>query len=175
MAVTAQNTIFPNPTPVWNSYDISWMNLVINSGSVYIGVRWMTTSPNVFMAADETADRPVGFAGGYWWNNVANAWATIGTAFTDYRSLFVRAVETHPGLSVSGTDPAVSSVVFAQRTAFTVNVNQPVDATTLQGRRFHCQRDPRDYRDLHAGHHHDHLQLHDLADDDAGRADHAYR
>ena len=83
MAVTAQNTFFPSPTPVWNSYDISWMNLVINSGSVYIGVRWMPTSPNVFMAADETTDRPVGFAGGYWWNNVANAWATIGSAFTD--------------------------------------------------------------------------------------------
>ena len=57
-------------------------------------------------------------------------------AFTNYRSLFVRAVETHPGLSVSGTDPAVGSVVFAQRTAFTVNVNQPVDATTLQASDF---------------------------------------
>ena len=136
MAVTAQNTIFPNPTPGWNSYDISSMNLAINSGSVYIGVRWMTTSPNVFMGADESADRPVGFAGGYWWNNVANAWATIGAAFTNYRSLLVRAVETHPGLSVSGTDPAVGSVVFAPRTAFTVNVNQPVDATTLQGSDF---------------------------------------
>ena len=49
MAVTAQNTVFPNPTPGWNSYDISSMNLAINSGSVYIGVRWMTTSPNVFI------------------------------------------------------------------------------------------------------------------------------
>ena len=136
MAVTVQNTIFPNPTPGWNSYDISSMNLAINSGSVYIGVRWMTTSPNVFMAADESTDRPVGFAGGYWWNNVANAWATIASAFTNYRSLFVRAVETHPGLAVSGTDPAVGSVVFAPRTAFTVNVNQPVDATTLQGSDF---------------------------------------
>ena len=136
MAVTAQNTVFPNPTPVWNSYDISWMNLAVNSGSVYIGVRWMTTSPNVFVAADESADRPVGFAGGYWWNNVDNAWAPIQAAFTNYRSLFVRAVETDPGLSVSGTDPAVGSVVFAQRTTFTVNVNQPVDATTLQGTDF---------------------------------------
>ncbi len=136
MAVTAQNTIFPNPTPGWNSYDISGMNLFVNSGSVYIGVRWMTTSPNVFMAADETTSRPVGFAGGYWWNNVANAWAPTASAFTEYRSLFVRAVETHPGLAVSGTDPAVGSVVFTQRTAFTVNVNQPVDATTLQGTDF---------------------------------------
>ena len=77
MAVTAQNSVFPNPTPMWNSYDISSMNLVINSGSVYIGARWMTTSPNVFAAADESTDRPVGFAGGYWWTNVANAWTTI--------------------------------------------------------------------------------------------------
>jgi hypothetical protein len=136
MAVTSQNTVFPNPTPGWNSYDISWMNLVVNSGSVYIGVRWMTTSPNVFIAADESTDRPIGFAGGYWWNNVANAWAPIESALGDYRSLMVRAVETHPGLSVSGTDPAVGSVVFAQQTAFTVNVNQPVDATTLQGSDF---------------------------------------
>ncbi len=136
MSVTGQNTVFPNPTPGWNSYDISSMNLVINSGSVYIGVRWMTSSPNVFMAGDESPDRPVGFAGGYWWNNVANAWATIASAFPNYRSLFVRAVETHLGLSVSGTDPAVGSVVFAPRTAFTVNVTQPVDATTLQGSDF---------------------------------------
>ncbi len=63
-------------------------------------------------------------------------WATIGAAFTNYRSLLVRAVETHLGLFVSGTDPAVGSVVFAQRTAFTVNVNQPVDAATLQGSDF---------------------------------------
>ncbi|CAN5513801.1 hypothetical protein BH20VER1_BH20VER1_03670 [soil metagenome] len=136
MAVTAQNTVFPNPTPGWNSYDISSMNLAIDSGSVYIGVRWMTSSPNVFMAGDESADRPVGFAGGQWWNNVANAWAPVESAFPNYRSLFVRAVETHLGLSVSGTDPAVGSVVFAPRTAFTVNVSQPVDATTLQGSDF---------------------------------------
>jgi Na+-transporting methylmalonyl-CoA/oxaloacetate decarboxylase gamma subunit len=87
MAVTAQNTFFPNPTPGWNSYDISWMNLFVDSGSVYIGVRWMTTSPNVFMAGDESADRPAGFAGGHWWNNVANAWAPIESAFPNYRSL----------------------------------------------------------------------------------------
>ena len=136
MAVTAQNTIFPSPTPVWNSYNISSMNLAINSGSVYIGMRWMTTSPNVFMAADETTSHPVGFAGGYWWNNSSNAWAPIQSAFTEYRSLFVRPVETHPGLSVSGTDPTVGSVVFTQRTAFTVNVNQPVDAASLQGSDF---------------------------------------
>jgi hypothetical protein len=136
MAVTAQNTVFPNPTPGWNSYDISSMNLFTDSGSVYIGMRWMTASPNVFMAADESTDRPVGFAGGFWWNNVANAWAPIQSAFAEYRSLFVRAVETRVGLTVSATDPAVGSVVVAQRNAFTVNVNQPVDATTLQGSDF---------------------------------------
>ena len=136
MAVTIQNTIFPNPTPGWNSYDISSMNLAINSGSVYIGVRWMTTSPNVFIGGDESTDRPPGFAGGYWWNNVANAWATIGSAFANYRSLLVRAVETHPRPSVFATDPPVGSVVFATRTAFTINLNQPVDATTLQGSDF---------------------------------------
>ncbi|MEO5721044.1 MAG: hypothetical protein ABIR71_06200, partial [Chthoniobacterales bacterium] len=136
MAVTAQNTFFPNPTPMWNSYDISSMNLAINSGSVYIGTRFMTTSPNVFAAADESTDRPAGFAGGYWWNNVANAWAATQTAFPEYRSMFVRAVEIQLGLSVSGTDPAVGSVVFTPRTAFIVNVTQPVNATTLQSTDF---------------------------------------
>jgi hypothetical protein len=144
MAVTAQTSVFPNPTPVWNSYDISSMNLSINSGSVYVGIRWMTTSPNVFMASDETTDRPVGFAGGYWWNNADNAWAPIGAAFTNYRSLFVRAVQTDPGLLVSGTDPAVGSVVFATRTAFAVNVNQPADAATLQGSDFTVNGAPAD-------------------------------
>ena len=48
----------------------------------------------------------------------------------------MRAVETQLGLSVTGTDPAVGSVVSTQRTAFTVNVSQPVDPATLQGTDF---------------------------------------
>ena len=40
MPVTITNIpIFPDPTPGWNSFDISSLNILINEGSVYIGVR----------------------------------------------------------------------------------------------------------------------------------------
>ncbi len=82
-------------------------------------------------------------------------------AFTNYRSLFARAVEGPSSLSVSGTDPAVGSVVFAQRTTFTVNVNQPVDATTYRPP-ISPSTGPRDYRYLHTRRRRHHLQLHDV-------------
>ena len=35
MPVTVTNIpIFPDPTPVWNSFDISSLNIVVNDGSV---------------------------------------------------------------------------------------------------------------------------------------------
>ena len=52
---------------------------------------------NVYMSADQTG--AVGFAGGYWWNNNANAWATIQTAFPAYHSCMIRAVEGPAGPS----------------------------------------------------------------------------
>ena len=40
MPVTITNIpIFPDPTPVWNSFDISSLNILVNDGSVYIGAR----------------------------------------------------------------------------------------------------------------------------------------
>jgi hypothetical protein len=82
--------------PTWFSYDISALGIAVESGSVYIGARWAPLAPvNVFISSDESAGNPAGFAGGYWWNNNANAWVEIETptAFPNYRSLFVRAVE----------------------------------------------------------------------------------
>jgi hypothetical protein len=82
--------------PVWNSYDISSMGLNITSGSVYIGTRYVPPSNNVFTSADESG--PVGFAGGYWWNNFDGVWSPTQNAFAFYTSMFIRAVE-----SVGGT------------------------------------------------------------------------
>jgi hypothetical protein len=86
----------PDYQPTWNSYDISSMGISIESGNAYIGVRYAPSAPNVFIAADQSTGNPVGYAGGYWWNNNSSAWTTIQTGFVSYRSLFVRPVEGEP-------------------------------------------------------------------------------
>ncbi|MGH9379697.1 MAG: CHRD domain-containing protein, partial [Thermoanaerobaculia bacterium] len=101
MAVTVTDIpVFPNATPVWASFDISSLGIEVTAGSVFIGARWAPPSPtNVFIASDESTTNPPGFAGGYWWNDNANAWAPIQSAFPSYRSLVVRAVEGAGGPS----------------------------------------------------------------------------
>ncbi|MFU8771589.1 MAG: choice-of-anchor J domain-containing protein [Anaerolineales bacterium] len=95
--------IWPAPVPVWNAYDISSLEVSIDAGSVYIGVRYAPPSPNVFIAADESTTTPL--TGGYWWNDNAGVWAPIQTAFAGYRALFVRAVaDVPPSACESPTD-----------------------------------------------------------------------
>ena len=132
---TATTHVFsPGQQPVWNSYDISSLGLVIDSGSVYIGARWVPPSPvNVYMSSDENG---AGFGGGYWFNNFDNTWDVIQNAFPLYRSMMIRAVGAQPGLAVSSTDPAVGSVIFTQPTDFIVNVTEPVQPATLQASDF---------------------------------------
>ena len=105
-------------TPIWNSYDISGLGLNITSGSVYIGARWVPPTPtNVYMSFDQSTDRPVGFAGGYWWNNNANAWATIQTAFPNYRSCMIRAFQgTAPTGTPSPTPTPTCQVTYTTAT-----------------------------------------------------------
>ena len=81
--------------PIWNSYDISSLGINVTSGSVYIGTRYVPPSNNVFTSADESG--PVGFAGGYWWNNFDGVWSPIQNAFAGYTSMFIRAVESGGG------------------------------------------------------------------------------
>src|SRR5215208_6515982 len=97
--------------PIWNSYNISGLGINVTSGSVYIGARWMPPAPtNVYMSADQTG--AVGFAGGYWWNNNANAWATIQSAFPAYHSCMIRAFE-----GPAGPSPTASPTPTATATA----------------------------------------------------------
>src|SRR4030095_6314031 len=95
--VTASTHLFSGggQAPVWNSYDISSMGLNITSGSVYIGTRYVPPANNVFTSADESG--PVGFAGGYWWNNFDGVWSQTQNAFPGYTSMFIRAVESGGG------------------------------------------------------------------------------
>jgi hypothetical protein len=136
MPVTIDNIpIFPDPTPVWNSFDISSLNIVVNDGSVYIGARW--TPPNFFdrayLASDENG---TGSGNGYYFDNDSNVWTPIVNFFPQYRAMFVRAVEQLGGLAVVKTDPAVGSVVSTQPTDFVVDVSEPVQPATLQASDF---------------------------------------
>ena len=136
MPVTVDNIpIFPNPTPVWNSFDISSLNIVVNDGSVYIGARWTPPSlfDRVFLDSDENGP---GDGDGYYFDNFKNFWTPIRNFFPFYRAMFVRAVEQLGGLAVVNTDPAVGSVVSTQPTDFVVDVREPVQADTLQASDF---------------------------------------
>jgi hypothetical protein len=117
MPVTIDNIpIFPDPTPVWNSFDISSLNIVVNDGSVYIGARW--TPPSLFdrtyLGSDENGH---GSGDGYYFDNVSNVWTPIGNFFPQYRAMFVRAVEQPGGLAAASTRPAAGSAISTQRTA----------------------------------------------------------
>jgi hypothetical protein len=96
MQVTVDNIpIFPDLTPVWNSFDISSLNIVVNDGSVYIGARWTPPSffDRVFLSSDENGP---GDGDGYYFDNFDNFWTPIRNFFPQYRAMFVRAVE-QPG------------------------------------------------------------------------------
>jgi len=96
LPVTISNIpIFPDPTPGWNSFDISSLNILVNEGSVYIGARWSSDSLiEVYMSSDENGP---GSGGGYWFSNIDNLWAPIQNVFPLYRAMFVRAVEQSGG------------------------------------------------------------------------------
>jgi hypothetical protein len=96
MQVTVDNIpIFPDSTPLWNSFDISSLNIVVNDGSVYIGARWTPPSffDRVFLSSDENGP---GDGDGYYFDNFDNFWTPIRNFFPFYRAMFVRAVE-QPG------------------------------------------------------------------------------
>ncbi len=130
MPVTITNIpIFPDPTPGWNSFDISSLNILVNEGSVYIGARWSSDSlAQVYMSADENGP---GSGGGYWFSNIDNMWAPIQNVFPLYRAMFVRAVEQ------SGGEFGGSLTKSIARGAITDHVGNPKQAfsgnSTVQG------------------------------------------
>ncbi|MGY6588137.1 MAG: carboxypeptidase-like regulatory domain-containing protein [Wenzhouxiangella sp.] len=89
---TIEVPVPPDQLPLWTAIDLSSLDIEVSSGSVFIGVRYEPPEPNVFLAADQSDDRPVGFAGGYWWTTEEETWAPIETAFFEYRALMVRPV-----------------------------------------------------------------------------------
>jgi hypothetical protein len=126
--------VFPEPIPAWTSFDISSLNIVVNSGSVYIGARWAPVGlPETFLAADENGP---GFGNGYYFDSTRNVWTPIQDFFPSYRAMFVRAVEQVNGLVVVSTDPAAGSVVSTQPSDFIVDVGEAVQPATLQASDF---------------------------------------
>jgi subtilisin family serine protease len=87
------------PTLPWKSFDLSGLDLRIQSGGVYIGVRWFATDPPVTLGADTSSARPANFGHGYKKFD-DGSWDSLAAAFPAYRSLFIRAA-TH---DVSGCE-----------------------------------------------------------------------
>ena len=115
MPVTIDNIpIFPDQTPVWNSVDISSLNILVNDGSVYIGARW--TPPSLFdrayLASDENGP---GSGDGYYFDNVSNVWTPIVNFFPQYRAMFVRAVEQSGGEFGGSLTKSIASGAITDR------------------------------------------------------------
>ena len=81
--------------PVWQTASTASENWEVTEGSVYIGVRFIPSTPNHFMAMDQTTSTPQGQ--GYWWNDSDGIWQTITSGWPTYRSLFVRPVLASDG------------------------------------------------------------------------------
>jgi hypothetical protein len=126
MPVTVTNIpIFPDPTPAWNSFDISSLNIVVNDGSVYIGARW--TPPNLFDRAFLSSDENgPGDGDGYYFDNFDNFWTPIRNFFPFYRAMFVRAVEQPGGKFVGSLTKSITGG------AITKQVGNPIK--TVSGR-----------------------------------------
>jgi hypothetical protein len=134
MPVTVANIpIFPDPTPVWNSFDISSLNIVVNDGSVYIGARWTPPSlfDRVFLASDENGP---GSGDGYYFDNVNNFWTPIQNFFPFYRAMFVRAVEQPSGLAVASPHPKAGGAISIQPAGLAASVRGPVQPETPRAR-----------------------------------------
>lgn len=69
--------------------DISSLGLVIDEGSVFLGVRWQTDNDNAFICHDNTAETPVH---PHFYNfNLGGGWSTPEDAFVDSRVAAIRA------------------------------------------------------------------------------------
>ena len=127
MPVTIDNIpLFPDPTPVWNSFDISSLNIVVNDGSVYIGARWTPQNffDRVYLSSDENGP---GSGSGYWFDGFNNVWAPIQNFFPRYRAMFVRAVEQPSGLAVARSHPEAGGAISTQRADPAVRVRDAVE------------------------------------------------
>jgi hypothetical protein len=128
---------YPVTTPTWYGYDLSSIYSTVASGSLYVGIRWQPASPSrIFLLADESADRPAGYAGGQFWNHgESHAWAPIqDVGFTDYRSMFVRAVvggeqpqpvgcDDPQAIAWLAVDPAAGTTLAGETSEVAVSVN----------------------------------------------------
>ncbi len=81
--------------PAWASVDLSAQNLILESGGVYVGVRFQPQSPNFFLSIDQSTVTPL--QTGYSWFDTDAQWATIQSSFANYRALTVR-----PQMDVAG-------------------------------------------------------------------------
>lgn len=87
----------PGYEPTWARYDLSPLGLSIESGGIYVGVRWTQADESVYIAIDASPPNPPGFAGGYAWGFQPGAWLPIDAIFPNYRALMVRVVAASGG------------------------------------------------------------------------------
>lgn len=106
---------------LWHSFDLSAAGVSIEAGSVYIGVRWNGSHPpGVFLWADQSTDRPVGYAGGF---VSPPSWTPLASFFPSYRAMFVRPVMVSSAPSMLSVTPTSGSIEGGSSEVLTVTAN----------------------------------------------------
>lgn len=93
---------------VWQTIDLTSLNLILNAEPVYIGARWSPTGyPSRFIANDESAGTPM--VEGYvkFEDGGGADWQSIQSVFPGYKSMFIRPQILDAPLSVPLTGRAV--------------------------------------------------------------------
>jgi len=97
---------YPVDTPQWFRFDLSPLYTTIDSGGLYIGMRGLPTTPNVFVLIDDTEGRPPGIGEGYRYRNGVWQRMVDVPGQENYRATLMRAAPA-PGqdLPVGCDDP----------------------------------------------------------------------
>jgi hypothetical protein len=94
-AVAASATGLPSGLPATLfDYDLTASGITLPaSGNFYLGARWVPSSPNVFIAADETGATNVGAGHAFFdTGDPGDDWQALNSTFPNYSALIVRAL-----------------------------------------------------------------------------------
>jgi hypothetical protein len=136
---------YPVATPQWFQFDLSPLFTTIDHGGLYIGMRGLPATPNVFVLIDESEGRPPGIGEGYRYGN--GIWQRLVDVpgRENYRATLMRAAPAPAqDLPVGCDDPhAVPWLDVGQRSGQTLagetsDVSVAINARGLAAGEYHA-------------------------------------
>lgn len=136
---------YPVAEPQWFQFDLGAIYTTIDSGGLYLGLRGLPTTPNLFLLTDESEGHPPGYGEGYWKRN--GIWQALVDVqgLENYRSTLMRtAPAAAQPLPVGCDDPHTVPWLSLDRYSGQTNagavsdVQVQVDATGLAPGAYHA-------------------------------------